>query len=111
MPDDFSSIVNYVAGQTAKTGMNNGVATVDFGSGSGFQGDTSVVTVNQAWVTPTSRITLQMALTVNSDHDSEDAILEQLDPCVINKTNGSFDIECYAPTGTFGKFDVVWSGR
>lgn len=111
MPDDFSSIPAYVAQKTAATGMNTGTVTMDFGNVPGHDGDTCSLIVIQDWVTSTSRITVNLALTANADHDPEDAILEEIKVVVLNKTAGQFNIFAYAPNGTFGKYDVTWSGR
>ena len=83
-------------------------ATVNFGFASGKQGDDAVVTVTGcSWVTSNSKITCSLAAVTTPDHDPEDPVIEGLTAYAANLVPGvGFDIYCYAPNGTWGRYTV-----
>lgn len=88
-----------------------GQATIDFGFASGGEGDTASITVPVTWVTSTSIIICQVGQAPTADHDSEDPVIESIQARAINLIPGvSFDIEAYAPAGTWGQYIVLYSG-
>jgi hypothetical protein len=86
-------------------------ALVDFGFATAQEGDTAMVTVSAAWVTGASTILCNLAGKSTVDHDPEDGIIEGIVAYALNIVPGvSFDIEAYAPQGSFGKYYINATG-
>ena len=67
----------------------------------------ALVTVPATWVTATSKILCSVAAAATNEHDAEDAIVENIVAYPTNIVAGvSFDIHCYAPRGTWGRYLV-----
>jgi hypothetical protein len=87
-----------------------GQASVDFGYESGQgEGDTATVTIPATWVTTGSAITVQVGAIPSTNHDYEDAVIEGIQARAVNIVPGvSFDVEAYAPSGTWGQYNLMW---
>lgn len=103
---DGTQFYRGAAVQMSNTRMGQG--TVDFG---GAEGDTASVTIAATWIQTTSIVLANAAALATADHDPEDAVIEGIQAKVINIIPGvSFDIEAYAPLGSFGQYIVTYQG-
>ncbi len=97
-------------GATGPTGGVFGSVLVDFGSSDNGGADamSQTVTVSAAWVSATSYPIVGMAS--GGDHlDPDDETSEEVYALVTNIVNGvSFDVEVFAPNGTWGQWLVNW---
>ena len=86
-----------------------GVAVVvDFGAALAYGATTTVV--GQAWVTATSKLTVQ-ASGATADHTAEDALIEQIDAIVENPVVGvGFDVRAHSPLGSIGQYAFLVMG-
>lgn len=90
---------------------NSASGTLDFGFPVGKEGDTAIVTVSAPWVGVSTKIYCWAVATSTADHDPEDSLLEAILCTAINVVVGvSFDIEAYAPQGTWGRYVVYAVG-
>lgn len=94
------------AWQNPSTGTANfAQAIVDFSNPLGPEETTASVTVPAPWVTGVSVIMCNPFGGSTPDHGPEDAMVENLAAYATNIIPGvSFDIECYAPNGTWGRY-------
>lgn len=84
---------------------------IDFGFSGGGEGDTASVTVPADWITAASKIICQPCLCNGPDHGPEDPVVENISVKATRIVAGvSFDIEGYAPQGTWGRFRVAVIG-
>lgn len=87
-----------------------GQVTLDFGAGNP-ELDTAVVTVPATWIRSTSIVIPAIAAIGTSNHDPEDAVIEELQVKVINIVpNVSFDLYAFAPSGSSGQYVAVYQG-
>lgn len=88
--------------------VTSGSATVDFGFASGLEGDIASVSVPLLSILSTSEITVSPRyLSTLPDHDPEDYAIEAIAVSVGEVTAGvGFDIYAYAPSGTWGRYNV-----
>jgi hypothetical protein len=87
-------------------------AIVDFVNPLGPEETTATVTVSAPWVTALSVIVCNPFGGATADHGPEDAIVENLAAYATNIIPGvSFDIECYAPNGTWGRYLINAIGQ
>lgn len=85
---------------------------VDFGFIAGAEETTVTVTQAATWVTANTVITCQAQADSFGDHDAEDAIIENITARAINLIPGvSFDVMCYAPEGTWGRYTINCAGN
>lgn len=78
----------------------------DFGYPNGGEGMSVSETILDVSVKATSRFVYKFS--DSADHNIEDVILEQLLPRVIKIVDGvSFDLMIYAPTDTWGKYNLT----
>jgi hypothetical protein len=100
-----SALGNICVGPGIGGPSNLAQATVNFGySGEDYN---ATVTVSAGWVTSSSKILCNVAALATSDHDPEDAVVEDIQAHATNLNPGnSFDIECYAPNGSWGAYLV-----
>jgi hypothetical protein len=94
-------------GIAGAAGANLVQGLVNFGPGSGRpEGDTASVTIPATWVTATSKIVCAPQ-SYPADHDPEDVVVEGIEAYAINLVPGvSFDVEAYAPSGSWGRYYV-----
>lgn len=97
---DLLAALNYI-GFTG--GGNTATADIDFGLNENCFAST---TVSASWISSTS--SLSMTILPNTlDHDSEDALLEEIKVTYGNIVDGvSFDIFAHAPNDTWGRYKV-----
>jgi hypothetical protein len=82
-------------------------AVVEFSNPSGPEETTAIVTVAAPWVTADSKILCNPFGGATPDHGAEDAMAEGLSAYATNIVPGvGFDIQVYAPNGTWGKYLV-----
>lgn len=94
-------------------GGNFTSATTDFEFPTGFEGDTSSVTLTGlTWVGANSIIVCHSDGATNSDHDPEDPMLEGIVSYAANLVVGvGFDILTLAPSGTWGRYLINCTGK
>lgn len=82
------------------------ITEIDFGTG-----DTTITkTILAPWV-KNSNPPLVVAYGETADHDAEDIVIEELKLTTGNIVPGvSFDIIAHAPSGTWGKYNVLILG-
>lgn len=96
---------------TTPTVNRMGSAIIDFGPSGADEDTTASVTVSATWVQANSIIVCQASGIATSDHDPEDAVVENTGFRALNIVPSvSFDIEGYAPNGTWGQYQVNYSG-
>lgn len=105
------------AGATGATGPAGPVnlrttqVELDFGHTADGFGDVAITTVAATWVTANSIIQVQATGAASADHDPEDGLLEEISAMAVNIIPGtSFDIEAYAPNGTWGRYEMNYIG-
>lgn len=82
-------------------------AQVDFGFGSGNEGDSAIVTVLADWAASGSKLIAQPALVATADHDPDDIYAEEIIAYAENIIDGvSFDIVAKAPNNSWGKYKI-----
>ncbi len=88
-------------------------AEVNFVNALGPEDTTAKVTVTgQTWVTNSSIILCSPAGLDTPDHGPEDAVVENLAAYALNLVPGvGFDIEAYAPLGTWGRYLINATGQ
>lgn len=85
--------------------------TIDFGTHADFEDTTASVTVNASWVNANSIIVCQVGTIGTADHGMDDAVAENIQARVNNIISGvSFDIQAFAPDGTWGRYNVIFQG-
>lgn len=93
------------SGQSLSLPFNSYAAVVDFGTLASAGNVTQTVT-GQTWVSSSMRFIASFFGTT-TDHDAEDANLEELKVCVANVVDGvGFDIVAFAPNSTWGRYNV-----
>lgn len=86
-------------------------ATLDFGFASANEGDLATTTVMAAWVSSTSRIVCVPSPSASADHSTDETIAEDIHFSAVNIVNGtSFDVQAYAPQGTWGRHNCAIIG-
>lgn len=106
---DGTQYGRFAALQMSNTRM--GQAALNFGPCTGSEGDTAVATIAATWITSNSIVLAAVAALPTADHDAEDAVIEGIQAKVINVLPGvSFDIEAYAPVGSWGQYIAVYQG-
>lgn len=79
-------------------------AILDFGFPDGNEGDLATTTVSASWVTATSRITCLSSPSASADHSTDETVAEDIRFSAVNIIAGvSFDVQGYAPQGTWGR--------
>jgi hypothetical protein len=68
-------------------------------------------TVSVDWAEFVSDIFVSDIYVGNSSKSAEDLLLEQISFKITNITNTGFDLLAYAPTGTFGIFNLIIRGK
>lgn len=99
----------YISGSGGGGGSsaNTVTTTVDFGFSGGDEGDIARTTVYVPWVTSSSVILCSSAAVATSDHDPEDAALENIQVWAENIVPGtSFDIIAIAPQNSWGQYQI-----
>jgi hypothetical protein len=82
------------------------ITEIDFGS----DNDITTKTIPATWV-KNSNPPIVSLYGETTDHDTEDSILEEIKLTVGNIVPGvSFDIVAHAPSGTWGKYNVLILG-
>jgi hypothetical protein len=91
-------------------GSSNAVdAQVDFGTSN--RNDYAEVTVSASWVSAGTNIVVSPTVPTTTDHDVEDALLEQLQASIQSIDPGvGFVLGVHAPNMTWGRFDFVCIG-
>lgn len=85
---------------------------VDFGFNPGVEETTITATQVATWVTANSVITCQPQADSFGDHDPSDVIIEGIVARAINVVPGvSFDVMCFAPEGTWGRYTINCVGN
>lgn len=85
--------------------------TVDFGFATSGEGDTASISFAAPWVKSSSVIACQIGDSCDPDHDSDDAVVENLLARAINIIPSvSFDVAVSAPQGTWGRYRVLAMG-
>lgn len=108
-PPANCTLIDYRTINEQPSNTRMGQAILDFGSAA--EGDTATVTVLASWVQSTSIIICQVGAVTTADHDGEDPVVEAIQARAINIVPGvSFDIEAYAPSGTWGQYVVIYQG-
>lgn len=86
-------------------------ATLDFGFALANEGDLATTTVTAAWVSGTSRIVCVPSPSASADHSTDETIAEDIHFSAVNIVNGtSFDVQAYAPQGTWGRHNCAIIG-
>lgn len=89
----------YVDSKASKTAQ----VEVDFGA---TVSDSAKIIYTASWITPASIIVCSLAMVPTADHDADDYVLEELRVMPGVPVNGSVDIYCVAPYGTYGKYRI-----
>lgn len=83
---------------------NKASATLDFGFATGNEGDLATSTVSASWVTSSTRLVCLPSPADSPDHSVEETLAEDIRFSAVNVIPGtSFDVEAYAPNGTWGR--------
>jgi|GEM_PF-4306370 len=94
-------------GLGSSIGVGRVAAQVNFGAASDF----AEVTVAAAWASPVLSYVCAAALPTTTDHDAEDALLEELQASVIAIAPGvSITLGVHAPNGSWGRYDFIITG-
>ena len=86
-------------------------AEVDFGYPSGLEGDVARTTVAAPWVKANSIIICQSQAATTSDHDPDDAAVENIQVWAENLVPGvGFDVIAVAPQNSWGRYRIQAAG-
>lgn len=101
-----------VAGAGGSGGsLNTAAVQLDFGHAVSGSETTALTTVSAAWATTTSPALVVVAGTDSPDHTAEETLLDQVRAVVVSRTAGvGFDVQAYAPAGTWGRHNFVAMG-